>query len=85
MWALVHKIDRKMIGRCGLGLLDKTPEVERGYALDKVYWNQGLATEASFTEFKLWISNIKLGENSCDRPPRKYRLPAGDTESWHEI
>lgn len=48
MWALVHKIDGKMIGRCGLAFLDKTPEVELGYAIDKVYWNQGLVTEASF-------------------------------------
>ena len=60
MWALVHKIDRKMIGRCGLGLLDKTPEVELGYAIDKVYWNQGLATEASFASLNYGFQILKL-------------------------
>jgi RimJ/RimL family protein N-acetyltransferase len=33
MWAVVHKIDCKMIGRCGLAFLDKTPEVELGLSL----------------------------------------------------
>ncbi|MEG4007455.1 GNAT family N-acetyltransferase [Microcoleus sp. Pol11C1] len=60
MWAVVHKIDRKMIGRCGLGFLDKTPEVELGYALDKVYWNQGLATEASFASLNYGFEILQL-------------------------
>lgn len=60
MWALVHKIDRKMIGRCGLGFLDNTPEVELGYALDKVYWNQGLVTEASFASLNYGFQILKL-------------------------
>lgn len=60
MWALVHKIDHKMIGRCGLGFLDQTPEVELGYALDKVYWNQGLATEASFASLNYGFKILNL-------------------------
>ncbi|MEG3907287.1 GNAT family N-acetyltransferase [Microcoleus sp. w2-18bC1] len=60
MWALVHKIDCKMIGRCGLAFLDQTPEVELGYALDKVYWNQGLATEASFASLNYGFKILKL-------------------------
>jgi len=60
MWALVHKIDRKMIGRCGLVFLDKTREVELGYTLDKVYWNQGLATEASFASLNYGFQILKL-------------------------
>ncbi|MCC3574084.1 MAG: GNAT family N-acetyltransferase [Microcoleus sp. PH2017_40_RAT_O_B] len=60
MWALVHKIDCKMIGRCGLAFLDKTPEVELGYAFDKVYWNQGLATEASFASLNYGFNILKL-------------------------
>ncbi|MEG4291216.1 GNAT family N-acetyltransferase [Microcoleus sp. C2C3] len=60
MWALVHKIDRKMIGRCGLFFLDKTPEVELGYTLDKAYWNQGLATEASFASLNYGFQILKL-------------------------
>ena len=60
MWALVHKIDRKMIGRCGLGFLDRTSEVELGYVLDKVYWNQGLATEASFASLNYGFEILQL-------------------------
>ena len=60
MWALVHKIDGKMIGRCGLAFLDKTPEVELGYAIDKVYWNQGLVTEASFASLKYGFEILQL-------------------------
>ena len=60
MWALVHKIDRKMIGRCGLAFLDKTPEVELGYAIDKVYWNQGLVTEASFASLNYGFDILQL-------------------------
>ncbi|MEP6515877.1 GNAT family N-acetyltransferase [Microcoleus vaginatus] len=60
MWAVVHKIDRKMIGRCGLCFLDKTPEVELGYTLDKVYWNQGLATEASLASLNYGFEILKL-------------------------
>lgn len=60
MWALLHKIDRKMIGRCGLCLLDKTPEIELGYTLDKVYWNQGLATEASFASLNYGFAILNL-------------------------
>ncbi|MEG3835202.1 MULTISPECIES: GNAT family N-acetyltransferase [unclassified Microcoleus] len=60
MWALVHKIDHKMIGRCGLAFLDQTPEVELGYALDKLYWNQGLATEASFASLNYGFKILKL-------------------------
>ncbi|MEG3899410.1 MULTISPECIES: GNAT family N-acetyltransferase [unclassified Microcoleus] len=60
MWALIHKIDRKLIGRCGLAFLDKTPEVELGYAIDKVYWNQGLATEASFASLNYGFKILKL-------------------------
>ena len=60
MWALVHKIDRKMIGRCGLRFLEKTPEVQLGYALDKVYWNQGLATEASLASLNYGFQILNL-------------------------
>ncbi|MEG4580856.1 GNAT family N-acetyltransferase [Microcoleus sp. MON1_C5] len=60
MWAVVHKIDGKMIGRCGLCFLDGTSEVELGYALDKVYWNQGLATEASLASLNYGFEILKL-------------------------
>ena len=60
MWAAVHKIDRQIIGRCGLCFLDKTPEIELGYTLDKFYWNQGLATEASLASLRYGFEILKL-------------------------
>jgi ribosomal-protein-alanine N-acetyltransferase len=52
MWAVIYKETGAMIGRCGLGFLENTPEVELGYVLDKSYWNMGLATEASLATLK---------------------------------
>lgn len=60
MWAVIHKESSKMIGRCGLCFLDNTPEVELGYALDKPYWNMGLATEASFASLKYGFEEVGL-------------------------
>ncbi len=60
MWAVVSKIDCKMIGRCGLCFLDKTSEVELGYTLNKAYWNQGLATEASFASLNYGFEILQL-------------------------
>lgn len=61
MWAVVHKTQRKMvIGRCGLGFLDNTPEVELGYAFAKPYWGMGIATEATFASLKYGFEQAKL-------------------------
>lgn len=60
MWAVVHKQSDKMIGRCGLGFLDNTPEVELGYVIDKPYWNMGLTTEASLASLKYGFEQAKL-------------------------
>jgi len=60
MWAVMHKDSGKMIGRCGLGLLENTPEVELGYVFDKSYWNMGLATEASQATLKYGFEEVKL-------------------------
>jgi ribosomal-protein-alanine N-acetyltransferase len=60
MWAVVHKDSGTMIGRCGLGFLDNTPEVELGYVLDKSYWNMGLGTEASHATLKYGFLTVQL-------------------------
>lgn len=60
MWAVIHKADGKLIGRCGLCFLDKTPEVELGYLLDKSYWRRGLATEGSHASLKYGFEDVKL-------------------------
>lgn len=60
MWAVIEKVSQRLIGRCGLIYLDGTPEVELGYVLDKPYWNQGLATEASLACLKFGFEQIGL-------------------------
>ncbi|OUL28090.1 GNAT family N-acetyltransferase [Nostoc sp. 106C] len=60
MWAVIHKETGKMIGRCGLGFLADTPEVELGYVFDKFYWNMGLATEAAQATLKYGFWEVKL-------------------------
>lgn len=60
MWAVVYKDSGRMIGRCGLGFLDNTPEVELGYVFDKSYWRMGIATEAAIATLKYGFREIKL-------------------------
>ncbi|MCC5608252.1 GNAT family N-acetyltransferase [Nostoc sp. CHAB 5834] len=60
MWAVIYKETGTMIGRCGLGFLENTPEVELGYVFDKSYWNMGLATEASLATLKFGFWEVKL-------------------------
>ena len=46
-WAIEHRADRKMIGRIGLGPYSRmNRRAEVGYAMNRHYWGQGLATEA---------------------------------------
>jgi RimJ/RimL family protein N-acetyltransferase len=60
MWAVIHKDSSKIIGRCGLGFLENTLEVELGYVLDKSYWNMGLGTEAGQATLKYGFEEIQL-------------------------
>jgi RimJ/RimL family protein N-acetyltransferase len=60
MWAVVYKESSKLIGRCGLCFLDNTLEVELGYALDKPYWNLGLAIEGSLASLKYGFEVVGL-------------------------
>jgi len=50
-YACMHKESREFVGICGLvpqSNMEGTDRVEVGYLFNKRYWNQGLATEASF-------------------------------------
>jgi RimJ/RimL family protein N-acetyltransferase len=44
-WAVLDKASSRMIGLCGLRLLEDTPELF--YAFAKDYWGQGIATESA--------------------------------------
>jgi RimJ/RimL family protein N-acetyltransferase len=46
-WAVWLKEEGKLIGYAGFKYLDKTPEVELLYGIDKPYWNRGYTTEAA--------------------------------------
>lgn len=58
-WAALHKLERQMIGYCGLVHLEDGPEVELAYGFRKLYWGQGFATEAG--RACLWYGFQKLG------------------------
>jgi ribosomal-protein-alanine N-acetyltransferase len=60
IWALDHRADGRLIGWCGLQMLEKTPEVEVAYLLAKAYWNQGLATEAARASIEYGLDELKL-------------------------
>ena len=49
LWAVMHKNDNKLIGRCGLIAqnIEGIREVEIAYMLSKDYWRRGIATEAA--------------------------------------
>lgn len=60
LWAVVNKANHKLIGDGGLRFLDKTPEVEVGYVLEKAYWGKGLATEVTVASLKYGFEVLKL-------------------------
>jgi ribosomal-protein-alanine N-acetyltransferase len=60
IWALDHRMDGRLIGWCGLQMLEKTPEVEVAYLLAKAYWNQGLATEAARASIEYGLDELRL-------------------------
>lgn len=49
MWMIVHKADRRPIGRCGFYPFSEPPLAtpELAYLLSQAYWSKGLATEAA--------------------------------------
>lgn len=46
-YPIVSKRLGTIIGHCGLGHLEATPEIEVAYILDSPYWGQGYASEAA--------------------------------------
>ena len=57
-WALINKEDGRMIGLCGLRLLDGAPELV--YAIAKAYWGRGLATEAATASLRYCFEELQL-------------------------
>ena len=61
-WILEHKADRRPIGWGGLNWLPDTKETEVLYALDRPYWGQGLATEATRFSVAYGFETVGLEE-----------------------
>jgi RimJ/RimL family protein N-acetyltransferase len=49
MWAIVHKDDARLMGRCGFYPFSESPAgtPELAYLLSRAYWGRGLGTEAA--------------------------------------
>lgn len=67
LWATIHKANGQFIGRCGLlpWTIDQHEEVEVAYALAKVYWGQGLATEAAQAIMRYAFEQLHLSRLIC--------------------
>lgn len=64
LWAVMHKNDSKLIGRCGLIAqnIEGIREVEIAYMISKDYWRQGIGTEAA-----CGIRDYGFGVIGCQR------------------
>ena len=64
LWAVIHKGDRGLMGRCGLipQVIEGVAEVEIGYLMAQAYWGQGLATEAAVAIRDYGFQTVR-----CDR------------------
>lgn len=60
MWAVLHKGQDEVIGRCGISFLDGTPEAEIGYILARAYWGRGYATEAANASLRYGFEQLGL-------------------------
>jgi RimJ/RimL family protein N-acetyltransferase len=57
-WAL--DFENQMIGWCGLQFLPETREIEVGFLISKVFWGQGLATEAARSSLLFGFQDLDL-------------------------
>jgi ribosomal-protein-alanine N-acetyltransferase len=71
LWATIHKETGGLIGRCGLlpWEIDGAREVEIAYLLDKLFWHQGLATEAARGLLEYGFEKLRLSRLICMMAP----------------
>lgn len=60
MWAIIFKSNGHFIGDGGICFLEKTPEIEVGYVLEKSYWHLGLATEVAKASLRYGFEVLSL-------------------------
>ena len=69
--AIISKKDEKLIGWCGLGPLEFSPEeIEIFYGLSKDQWGKGIATEAARTVLRYGFETLKLDPIVAVTDPR---------------
>ena len=61
-WAVQKKRQGHLIGWCGLQYLPDTDEIEIAYLLDKNFWGNGLATEASISSLEFGFRELGIQE-----------------------
>jgi RimJ/RimL family protein N-acetyltransferase len=59
-WAVIHNVDDRLIGWCGLEFIQEISEVEVAYLLEKLYWGKGFATEAAKASLRYGFEELKL-------------------------
>ena len=65
LWALVRKVDGRLIGDCGLILVEgRGPEVELSYDIAYEFWGRGFATEAARECLRYGLEDLGLGADS---------------------
>jgi RimJ/RimL family protein N-acetyltransferase len=62
LWSVVERESRRVIGDCGLQMLEGGPDVELGYKLGSAYRGRGYATEAG----RAWLEH-GFGKLGLDR------------------
>jgi ribosomal-protein-alanine N-acetyltransferase len=60
LWAVTEKTSGQFIGQGGLNYLDETGEVEVDYALAKLYWGRGFATEVARASLRFGFEHLGL-------------------------
>jgi ribosomal-protein-alanine N-acetyltransferase len=61
LWAIVEKNSGKLIGDCGLILVEgRGPEIEISYDIAYEFWGRGYATEAASRCLRFGIEQLKL-------------------------
>lgn len=59
-WKLVSKVDKTLIGFCGVGFWRDQPDPEIGWWLARDRWGMGLATEAAQIALKDAFQRVRL-------------------------
>jgi RimJ/RimL family protein N-acetyltransferase len=60
LWSVVERASGRVIGDCGLQMLEGGPEVELGYKLGSAYRGRGYATEAGRASLEFGFDQIGL-------------------------